>query len=277
MGMYLKVMKKSIVELEYEAALEDGMAVLPYFIDDDFPIPAKYFDTGENADKLRRFKDRIKSEKLVKTFTGPEDLAQKIVIDLTYYYRKPMNEAAEDILARPLLEQELRRCKEDSSLYASTINALRKRLENIVPAEPIWISRDFKIDDTLGFVLMPFQERFFCVYEDAIQPALNSAGLRGMHAGEVFDNREIVEDIWESISKARLIIADVTGRNPNVFYELGICHTLGKEVIVLTQSSADVPFDIRHRRFIEYDTSKLTSLKTRLEKTVKQVLVRTKQ
>lgn len=275
--MYLKVMKKSIVELEYEAALEDGMAVLPYFIDDDFPIPAKYFDTGENADKLRRFKDRIKSEKLVKTFTGPEDLAQKIVIDLTYYYRKPMNEAAEDILARPLLEQELRRCKEDSSLYASTINALRKRLENIVPAEPIWISRDFKIDDTLGFVLMPFQERFFCVYEDAIQPALNSAGLRGMHAGEVFDNREIVEDIWESISKARLIIADVTGRNPNVFYELGICHTLGKEVIVLTQSSADVPFDIRHRRFIEYDTSKLTSLKTRLEKTVKQVLVRTKQ
>jgi hypothetical protein len=143
-----------------------------------------------------------------------------------------------------------------------------------VPAEPIWDCRNFIVDNTLGFVLMPFQDSFFQVYEDAIMPALNNSGLRSLHAGEIFGNREIVEDIWESICISKLIVADVTGRNPNVFYELGICHTLGKQVVVITRDKDDVPFDIRHRRYIEYQPGKLASLKVRLEKTVKQLLVR---
>jgi hypothetical protein len=112
------------------------------------------------------------------------------------------------------------------------------------------------------------------VFEEGILPSVQAAGLRGVHAGQIFDNREIVEDIWELICTARLIVADVTGRNPNVFYELGICHTLGKEVIVITQAAADVPFDIRHRRFIEYDPVKIASLKARLQQTVQRVLTR---
>ena len=50
--------------------------------------------------------------------------------------------------------------------------------------------------------------------------------------------------IWESINRARIVIADTTTRNPNVFYEIGICHTLGKDVILITQDSEDVPFDL---------------------------------
>jgi hypothetical protein len=122
---------------------------------------------------------------------------------------------------------------------------------------------------------MPFQDAFFGVYENGILPATQAAGLRCAHAGEIFDNREIIEDVWESICTARLIVADVTGRNPNVFYELGICHTLGKEVVVLTQNREDVPFDIRHRRYLDYEVNKWHSLKERLEKTIKNILVRT--
>jgi|GEM_PF-1491215 len=270
--------QESVVELEYQTAVENKLPVLCYIIDDNYPVPVKFVDTGESAEKLKRFKDNLRQEKIVRYFNSPEDLAQKVTADLSFNYNRVMKTKFSDItrelFAKPLLEQELQRYKQDNATYSATINSLRNRLENIVPAEPIWSTRNFKIDTTFCFTLMPFQDSFFSIYEDAILPALNNAGLRGMHAGEIFDNREIVEDIWESICTARLIIADVTGRNPNVFYELGICHTLGKEVIVITQSGADVPFDIRHRRFIDYEANKLASLKTRLEKTVKQVILR---
>ena len=129
-------------------------------------------------------------------------------------------------------------------------------------------------DDLACFVLMPFQEPFFEVYETAVAPAAERCGLRAKHAGEIFGNREIIEDIWDSICSARVIVADVTGRNPNVFYELGVCHTLGKECIILTQADADVPFDIRHRRYLRYEPGKAAVLRAGLEKTIKAVLTR---
>lgn len=267
--------EKSVLELEYEAAIEEGHSVLAYLIDENYPIPAKYVETGSNAEQLRHFKERVRKDKVVKTFSTPDNLARQVAIDLTFWYRRSMSQAAEDIIARPHLEQELRRTKETVTVFEATINSLRARLDNLVPAVPIWARRNFKTDSTFCFALMPFQDSFFRLYEDGILPAANAAGLRCKHAGEIFDNREIIEDVWESICTARLIVADVTGRNPNVFYELGICHTLGKEVIVLTQNRDDVPFDIRHRRFLDYDPDKLSSLKARLEKTIKNVLVRT--
>ena len=66
-----------------------------------------------------------------------------------------------------------------------------------------------------------------------------------------------MEDVWTHILNARLVIADVTGRNPNVFYELGIAHTIGRAAIVITQRDEDVPFDIRSMRYIKYDINPL--------------------
>ena len=60
-------------------------------------------------------------------------------------------------------------------------------------------------------------------------------------------------DIWSAIFLAYCIIADCTGRNPNVFYEMGIAHTIGKRIILITQDEEDVPFDIRAIRFIKYE------------------------
>jgi hypothetical protein len=62
-----------------------------------------------------------------------------------------------------------------------------------------------------------------------------------------------MSEIWSAICKARLVIADCTGRNPNVFYEIGVAHTMGIPVILLTQRMEDVPFDLRHIRFIKYE------------------------
>ena len=154
-----------------------------------------------------------------------------------------------------------------------TIEFYKAKLDRVVPADPIWRTRNFQSDSTLCFVLMPFADQFFTNYEEAIRPALEAAGLRGVHAGEVFGTREIMEDIWESLCVARVVVADVTGRNPNVFYELGIAHRLGKECVVITQNSKDVPFDITARRYIQYDPTKRVSFRDRLEKTIKRILV----
>jgi hypothetical protein len=82
-----------------------------------------------------------------------------------------------------------------------------------------------------------------------------------------------MEDIWESICTARVVVADVTGRNANVFYELGIAHTMGKDCVVITQAPQDVPFDITSRRYIQYDPTKRVALRDRLERTLKSILV----
>jgi hypothetical protein len=83
-----------------------------------------------------------------------------------------------------------------------------------------------------------------------------------------------MQSVWESISKASIIIADLTNRNPNVFYELGIAHTLGKPVIMITQSMEFVPFDLRHLRCIlyEYKPKSIKKFELILEKTIRAVL-----
>ena len=62
-------------------------------------------------------------------------------------------------------------------------------------------------------------------------------------------------DIWSAINAARIIVADCTGRNPNVMYEIGLAHAIGKYTILLAQSIRDVPFDLRHLRYIIYSNT----------------------
>lgn len=71
-----------------------------------------------------------------------------------------------------------------------------------------------------------------------------------------------------------MVVCDCTGRNPNVFYEVGIAHTLGREVILITQSHDDIPFDLRHLRYIAYlnNGEGLASLSKSLEARMETIL-----
>jgi hypothetical protein len=62
-----------------------------------------------------------------------------------------------------------------------------------------------------------------------------------------------MRDIWSAIHAARIVVADCTGRNPNVFYEIGLAHAIGRYTILISQSIDDVPFDLRHLRIILYE------------------------
>lgn len=105
------------------------------------------------------------------------------------------------------------------------------------------------------FVAMPFQESFREVYEDAIAPSIEANGLTPLRVDELLGHRDIVEDIEEGIRKSLVVFADLTGKNANVFYEVGFARALGKQFIVATQSPDDVPFDLRQRRYIQYATT----------------------
>ncbi|MFO1290554.1 MAG: toll/interleukin-1 receptor domain-containing protein [Nitrosomonas sp.] len=107
------------------------------------------------------------------------------------------------------------------------------------------------------FVVMPFGDQDLqVVYDDFVKPTLvDGCNLHCERGDDVFGSNVIMEDILNSISAADVILADLTRKNANVFYEVGICHALGKPVLLLAQSIDDVPFDLRHRRVLLYDYS----------------------
>lgn len=108
------------------------------------------------------------------------------------------------------------------------------------------------IDREKCFVLLPLRTPFLGYFEKIIKPAALSAGLTAVKADDIYGTRAVIRDIWELIWTARIVIAIVTDQNPNVNYELGMCHTLGVPTILVTEKAEDVPFDYRHRRYVRY-------------------------
>ena len=111
----------------------------------------------------------------------------------------------------------------------------------------------FQIRENHCFLAAPISEPFTTIYADHVKPVAEALRLKIERADELFGDQPIVEDIWEAINSSQIILADVTGRNPNVMYEIGIAHTVGRPVVIMTQSMDDVPFDLKHYRCIVYD------------------------
>ena len=103
------------------------------------------------------------------------------------------------------------------------------------------------------FVVMPFHSVFNSEYEKVIRPAIEAAGLVSVRGDEIYTHQAIVEDIWYSIRKARVVVAELSGRNPNVMYEIGLAHAIGKPIVLITRNEDDVPFDLRALRYVFYD------------------------
>jgi len=108
-----------------------------------------------------------------------------------------------------------------------------------------------KIDEDLVSLMMPFDAGFEVV-RNAISQAVMDIGFECMRADDIWEHHSIIQDIVSLIDRSRIVICDCTGKNPNVFYEAGIAHTLGREVIIIAQNEGDVPFDLRHLRYIKY-------------------------
>jgi hypothetical protein len=106
------------------------------------------------------------------------------------------------------------------------------------------------------FVMMPFREPYGSYYEKIYKPAIEKAGLKPIRADdEIFGTGKIIDQIWQGINSSNVLIAELTTRNANVFYELGLAHALEKPVVLVSSNEDDVPFDLNHIRVIYYDVS----------------------
>lgn len=144
----------------------------------------------------------------------------------------------------------------DFKTFQGTLDLSLRDLANITQGthmvvQPIWDPPSHKPRADI-FVVMPFRDRLARIYKDHISPIAKELGLSVERADERKLSGAIMKDVWESIATCQIVIADCTGKNPNVFYEIGIAHTLGKSVILLTQKKEDFPFDIQHMRYIAY-------------------------
>lgn len=155
-------------------------------------------------------------------------------------------------------------------------NALRKGLEDEIDSEKILeeIKRDYilkggkenyikavldklkafeeKTEKKNCFVIMPFSSSKTCsedewteIFKNVIKPAVEKAGFNYTCSRANIHFGAIIEDILDNLNRSELVIADITDKNPNVLYELGVRHTLGGAAIVIAQNIDEVPFDLK--------------------------------
>lgn len=158
--------------------------------------------------------------------------------------------------------------------YGAQIEDIMRNFQErrFIPVNPkIFNERQFTIDRKQVFVLMPYNEKiwfrkdpetgqprsesynFDGPYNKLIVPTINLFGLKCIRADSIFAPNPFMEKIWRQINESGLILADVTSGNPNVLYELGIAHTLGKPIIILTQDPVYVPTDLQAIEYVKYD------------------------
>lgn len=111
------------------------------------------------------------------------------------------------------------------------------------------------IEPDLVAIIIPF-DAVFAPVSDALKAACSAAGFRALRADDIWEESTIMQEIINLLCRCAVVISDFTGKNPNVMYETGVAHTLGKLVIPISQTLDDTPFDLRHHRIMEYEPSR---------------------
>jgi Restriction endonuclease len=120
------------------------------------------------------------------------------------------------------------------------------------------------------FVLMPFLDELEDTYVYGIRGAAEKLGLKCSRADEIEHNHEIIKEVVDNIKRAKFVIAELTNRNANVFYELGWAHALEREPILIARQGTELPFDVAHVNTIFYRN--LSDLETKLTARLRAML-----
>lgn len=184
-------------------------------------------------------------------------------------YMQPFNHAFDKQSSLKEFIKILRDFPEKDKGLTKLITQLNKEIVNYeggnyMFVNPIFHSRDISVDPDLCFLVMPFSDERKQVLEEVVKPRIEEKfNLNVLKSGDIQGaNQNIMENIWTYINQASVIIADMSDGNPNVFYELGICHTLGKPVILICDKASKekdyngkLPFDLSGIQVIFYSNS----------------------
>lgn len=127
-----------------------------------------------------------------------------------------------------------------------------------------------KRKDPTAFVAMQFGPPYDALYRTVIKPVCREVGFEVLRIDEVRGPGIIFQEIQRRLEETKVVIAEITAPNQNVFYEVGYAHALNKPTILLAERGKDLPFDIRSYRVIYYDNS--IEGKPRVEKSLRQHL-----
>jgi hypothetical protein len=140
-------------------------------------------------------------------------------------------------------------------------------LMSLMQIRPLFGHASYIVDDRTASVLVPLTDEGDDLYDEAVKPALERAGLIPRRAVEFDDDEDKLKAIWRDICRSRMVVADLTDADPLVMYELGIAHTVGKEALVLCKRGRcpKFPSKLILANFLEYDDGEDGIVKLRAE------------
>jgi hypothetical protein len=140
-------------------------------------------------------------------------------------------------------------------------------LMSLMQIRPLFGHASYIVDDRTASVLVPLTDEGDDLYDEAIKPALERAGLIPRRALDFGGDEDKLKSIWRDICRSRMVVVDLTGTDPMVMYELGIAHTVGKESIVLCRRGRcpELPSELIRANLLEYDEGEDGMVKLRAE------------
>lgn len=130
---------------------------------------------------------------------------------------------------------------------------------------------DLRVDESAVFVIMPFSERWSSrVYQKMIRPAVSDAGLKCIRGDSIVRTGDLTANILRALFAVGVTVADVSVPNPNVYYEIGLCHALGRESILIKQSGVDLPADLGGAHYYDYSTEDMEPGRKQLTRALKK-------
>lgn len=156
------------------------------------------------------------------------------------------------------------------SFQSSLEHTIKERTKMVV--EPIFKNINYEIKKNTAFIIIPFGESWSDSISKIIKNICKNNSINAKRADDFFHPGVILNDIWREINESEVIIADISSQNANVFYELGIAHTIGKDVILINNNAEGIPFDINSQRYIHYYDD--NDLQNKLDCTIKSYIER---
>lgn len=272
---------RSYAELEYHIAHQNNLMCLIF-------VPEAGRDSPPD-ERLAAFLEHLQQHHIINTFSDSDDLRAKVLLALDNYRQmarytdKTIRPPAQSLRAQTAPPAESEQADTDfETLVERALTVASDDIEQIIrraldlhqAQQMVRQSSDhdgeMRVNPIFGpplqqdqfqsdiFMIMPFREQFNSIYENVVRPVVASLNLT-IKRGDDFTSLSgaIMNEVWAALNACRLVIVETTEVNANVYYELGIAHTLGKPAILLTQAKdvEDLPFDIRHLRFIVYDNT----------------------
>ena len=285
-GVVFPQQEESLTEIEFNTARSAGIPIFAFMVYDHYPWPTELIDGGADALRLQSFKQRVRSDLIVGYFTSPSDLALRVTQALAEFLfsrgieptevLEPQESEAERS-ADISHDQLVIKIEEHLNSLRTSVAEIRDRVEQSrsesntnsgsLSRSASFLGPAAALEEDLCFVAMPYSKDWSKALEDILLDICKSSGMKLLIAKNM-DGRFVPHDIWQGITAAAVVVADITDGNPNVAYEVGLADVLGKEVVLLCQGD-QVPFDFQGQRLICYADSMKGTIVLREELTAR--------